>query len=400
MQRIQAYKYELMPNGEQTRKMRQFAGACRFVYNKALALHDANYKAGGKFTGYAGICKHLTSWRYSADTHWLKDVHSQVLQQSLKRLDTAFKNFFEKRADCPTFKKRGKSRDSFRFPQGFKIEEGNSRVFLPKIGWVRYRNSRPLAGTAKNVTVSRKGERWYISVQTEAEVEAPRHPSESMVGVDLGVARFATLSDGSFVDPLNALKKREHRLRRYQRMMARKKKFSSNWKKAKAKVQKQHQKVADARADFLHKTSTTISKNHAVVVIEDLKVSNMSRSAAGTVEKPGRKVRQKAGLNKAILDQGWAEFRRQLEYKQVWRGGVVIAVPPHNTSRTCLACGHVAKENRKTQAQFECVECGFSEHADLVGSINVLAAGHAVIACGGMVQLDRPTKQEPAETAA
>lgn len=402
MQRIQAFKYELMPNGEQTRKMRQFAGACRRVYNTALALQGTTYKAGGKFIAYAGMCKHLTAWRNSAETPWLGDAPVHPLQQTLKDLDRAFSNFFTKRADYPTRKKKGRSRDSFRYPDAkqFKIEEGNSRVFLPKIGWVRYRNSRPLVGTAKNVTIARRGDKWNISIQTECEVEEPRHPSQSMVGVDLGVARFATLSDGSFVEPLNALKKREHKIRRYQRAMARKKKFSNNWNKAKAKVQKQHQKVADARADFLHKTSTTISKNHAVVVIEDLRVGNMSRSAAGTVEKPGRKVRQKAGLNKAILDQGWSEFRRQLEYKQAWRGGYVVTVPAANTSRTCLSCGHVAKDNRKTQAQFECVECGFAEHADLVGAINILAAGHAVIACGGMVQSDRPTNQEPAETAA
>jgi putative transposase len=211
------------------------------------------------------------------------------LQHALKDLERAYKNFFAKRAERPTFKKKGKSRDSFRYPDSkqFKIEEGNSRIFLPKIGWVRYRNSRQLVGTAKNVTVSRRGDKWYLSIQTEREVAEPRHPSPSIVGIDLGVARFATLSDRSFVEPLNALKKREHKLRRYQRRMARKKKFSNNWKKAKAKVQKKHQKVADARADFLHKTSTTISKSHAVVVIEDLKVGNMSRSAAGTVEKPG-----------------------------------------------------------------------------------------------------------------
>ena len=134
-----------------------------------------------------------------------------------------------------------------------------------------------------------------------------------------------------------------------------------------------------------------------MVVIEDLKVANMSQSASGTIAAPGRSVKAKSGLNKSILDQGWFEFRRQLEYKQTWRGGQVVAVNPRNTSRTCPCCGHVSAENRQTQARFACVECGFQENADLVGAINILAAGHAVLACGGMAQSGRPAKQEPAE---
>ena len=163
--------------------------------------------------------------------------------------------------------------------------------------------------------------------------------------------------------------------------MSRKQKFGNNWKKAKAKVQKIHARIGNARRDHLHKTTTAISKNHAVVVVEDLQVRNMSKSAAGTSGQPGRNVNAKSGLNRSILDQGWFEFRRQLEYKQAWRGGELLAVPPRNTSRTCPACGHVAAENRPTQARFACVQCGFAENADLVGAINVLRAGHARLAC-------------------
>ena len=148
-----------------------------------------------------------------------------------------------------------------------------------------------------------------------------------------------------------------------------------------AKVQKTHTQIANARRDFLHKATTTISQNHAIVCIEDLQVRNMSKSAAGTTDAPGRNVRAKSGLNKAILDQGWGEFRRQLDYKLAWSGGHLIAVPPQNTSRTCPCCGYVSADNRKTQARFECMECGFEENADVVGAINVLRAGHARLAC-------------------
>jgi putative transposase len=163
--------------------------------------------------------------------------------------------------------------------------------------------------------------------------------------------------------------------------MSHKTKFSSNWKKAKARVQRLHSRIGHARRDHLHKISTTISQNHAMVCIEDLQVRNMSRSASGTAEKPGKNVRAKSGLNKSILDQGWFAFRRQLEYKLPWQGGCLIAVPPQNTSRTCPCCGHVSADNRPTQARFACVGCGFEEHADLVGAINILRAGHARCAC-------------------
>jgi putative transposase len=149
------------------------------------------------------------------------------------------------------------------------------------------------------------------------------------------------------------------------------------------------------------KTTTTISKNHAMVVIEDLEVRNLSRSSRGTSDQPGSKVRQKAGLNRSILDQGWSEFRRQLEYKMLWKGGVLLAVPARNTSRTCPYCGHVAKENRKTQAKFECIQCGHNNNADVVGAINILERGHRLFACGGdLLEARGPRKQEPAEMVA
>ena len=382
MKRLQAFKFALMPTGEQERQMRRFAGACRFVFNKALALQQANHEAGGRFIGYVAMAKQLTAWRNSAETAWLKDAPVHPLQQALKDLEKAYKNFFEKRAGLPRFKKKGQH-DSFRYPdpKQIKLDQGNSRIFLPKLGWLRYRNSREVLGTVKNATVSQSCGRWYVSIQTERKVEQPVHPSSSAVGIDLGVVRFATLSDGTFYAPLNSFRRHEEALRKAQRALARKTKFSNNWKKAKAKVLRIHARIANARRDYLHKTSTAISKNHAMVCIEDLRVRNMSKSAAGTADAPGRNVRAKSGLNKSILDQGWFEFRRQLDYKLAWRGGHLITVPPQNTSRTCPCCGHVSAENRQTQARFACVECGFEEHADLVGAINILRAGHARFAC-------------------
>ena len=377
--------------------MLRFAGSCRFVFNRALALQKERYEHGEKKLGYARLCKLLTEWRNSTETTWLADVPVHPLQQKLKDLEWAYAHFFAQRADFPQFKKKGR-RDSFRYPdpKQIKVDQTNSRLFLPKLGWLRYRNSRHVLGIVKNVTVSQFGGKWLISIQTEREVEQAI-PHGDAVGIDMGIARFATLSDGTFYAPLNSFKRHETALRKAQQALSRKTKFSNNWKQANVRVQKIHSRIGNARRDYLHKATTTISQNHAMVCIEDLRVRNMSKSAAGSTEKPGRHVRAKSGLNKSILDQGWFEFRRQLGYKMAWQGGWLIAVLPQNTSRTCPCCGHVSAENRQTQSRFECVECGFEEHADVVGAINVLRAGHARMACGS--NRDGGRKQEPAEAA-
>ena len=360
--------------------MRRFAGSCRFVFNKALALQKERYAQGEKKLGYVGLCKELTAWRHCQETVWLADAPSQALQQALNDLERAYKNFFEKRADFPRFKKKGQS-DSFRYPEPkqIKLDPANSRIFLPKLGWMRYRNSREVLGKVKNVTVRLSGGTWFVSIQTEHEVPEPVPQATTAIGIDMGIVRFATLSDGTFYAPLNSFKQHETALRKAQQAMRRKVKFSNNWKQAKARVQKIHARIGNVRRDFLHQCSTTISQNHAIVCIEDLQVKNMSKSAAGTVDAPGKNVRAKSGLNKSILDQGWFEFRRQLNYKLAWNGGRLIAVPPRNTSRECPACHHIAKDNRQTQARFVCVQCGFEGNADQVGAINVLSRGMQIV---------------------
>ena len=398
MLRLQAYKYELMPNGGQVRDMRRFSGSCRFVYNKALALQKENHEAGNTFIGYVAMAAKLPIWKREAGTAWLKETPSQALQHALKDLEKAFKGFFAKRTGFPRFKKKG-SGDSFRYPEPKQIQLDpiNNRVLLPKLGWLRYRNSREALGQVRNVTVSQSGGKWFIAIQTQRELAQPLPTSTTAMGIDVGIARFATLSDASYIAPLNSFKKHQQRLARYQRRMSRKQKFSNNWKKAKANVQKIHTAIANARKNFLHKTSTTISQNHALVCIEHLQVKNMSRSSKGNSEEHGKRVKQKSGLNRAIIDQGWGEFRRQLEYKMTWQGGMLLAVPPQLTSQTCPACGHVSRDNRQSQAKFLCIDCGYENHADVVGAINILERGYRLLARGESVQSDRSLKQEPTE---
>jgi putative transposase len=395
VKRLQAFEFELRPNRAQQQQMRCFAGSCRFVYNKGLALQKARFDAGEKKLNYAGLCKLLTQWRSQTETLWLKDAPTHPLQQALKDLERAYTNFFAKRADLPRFKKKGRH-DSFRYPdpKQIRLDQASARLFLPKLGWLRYRNSRQVLGLVRNVTVRLSCGKWFVSIQTERELEQPL-PRGGAVGIDLGVVRFATLSDGTVYAPLNSFKRHQTRLRKGLQALSRKQKFSNNWQKAKVRIQRIHARIGNARRDYLHKTSTAISQNHAMVCIEHLQVQNMSKSAAGSTEIPGKHVRAKAGLNKSILDQGWFEFRRQLEYKLSWNGGSLILVPAQNTSRRCPQCDHVSAQNRQTQQRFHCMACGFEENADRVGAINILRAGHARCACE-VSDADRQ-QQEPAE---
>jgi putative transposase len=376
----QAYKYRLKTKTTDELLMRQFAGSCRFVWNKALALQKERLDAGERILSYNKLALLLPAWKQ--EHPFLADAPSQTLQQVLMNLDRAIKDAFDKKQPeklFPSFKKKGIARDSFRYPQGFKVN--GKGIFLPKVGWISFRKSREIEGATRNVTVSRKGSHWFVSIQTEQDVSEPVHPSASLVGMDRGIKQFAVLSDGTFFAPMNAFRKMEAKLAQEQRRLSRKKKFSNNWCKQKDRITRLHIRTADMRNDYLHKTSTIISKSHAVIVLEELKVKNMSATAKGTTESPGRRVRQKSGLNKSILDQGWSTLRLMLEYKQAKRGGWVLSVNPAYTSQTCSQCGHVHPGNRKSQAEFRCLSCSFSSNADLNAAINIARAGHAQLAC-------------------
>jgi len=256
-------------------------------------------------------------------------------------------------------------------------------------------------GEAKDVTISESCGKWFIAVQTEREVETPLHLATSVVGLDWGIVRFYTLSNGEYQEQCQPLKKFLPKLAKLQRRMARKKKFSNNWKKAKARIAKLHHRIANIRKDFLHQSSNDISKNHAVVFVEDLQVRKMCKSSKGTKDQPGKQVAQKSGLNRAILDGSPFELRRQLQYKTEWRGGLFYAVPPQNTSRTCPVvwggCGQVSADNRKTQAKFVCLKCGLSANADFISAVNIREAGLASLACSQPSHAVSASWQEPTE---
>ncbi|WP_347290820.1 transposase [Kluyvera georgiana] len=397
---LKAYKYRLEPTDVQVQRLRQMCGCARFIWNYGLAETQRILDAGQKLPTAFELNKMLTAWKGLPDLAFLSEAYTDNLQQKLKDLHGAWKRCFDKRlaAEKPVFKRKSKGDDSIRFVNFDKYcQLDRKRVKLPSgLGWVKFREfreSRDVEGKIKNATVSQHAGGWYISFQVEIEVTQPVHPSTSAVGLDAGISKLATLSDGTIFHPINSFKANQAKLARLQRQLAHMVKFSGRWKKQKAKISRLHSHIANIRRDYLHKVTTTISKNHAMIVIEDLKVSNMSKSAAGTIDEPGRNVAAKSGLNLAMLDQGWHEMRRQLEYKQLWRGGEVQAVNPAYTSQTCACCGHIAKENRKTQADFVCVECGYEVNADINGARNILARWNEKWAAGQSIMPSAKDKQ-------
>lgn len=368
-----ANTYRLNPTPKQAQQMAQIAGSCRFVYNLALEQRSEWYRPGRKFN-YASQCREVTVLR--AEVDWLKAAPVHALQQALKDLDRAYQNWWSGRARAPTPRKKGLN-DTFRFPDpgSIRIERtgtSSGRIKLPKLGWVSLRGWYAIPGEVCNATVSRRAGQWHVSVQWQREVVEPVASVLPSVGINRGIATFAALSDGTNVAPVNHGKKALRALRKAQRTLSRKKRGSSNRRKAIRRVAKIQMRVANARKDFLHKTTTTIAKNHGTVVLEALKVRSMSASAKGTATEPGRKVRQKAGLNRAILDQGWGMFSRFLAYKLADRGGRLIEVPAAYTSQTCAECGLVDAVSRQDQFRFVCTDCGHAANADTNAAINIL----------------------------
>ena len=373
------YVYRLELNAAQRSLCARTAGCTRAVSNHLLAEQFKRLARGEWVQRYETMSARLTELKRSPYMAFLNEVPAQALQQSLRDLDRAFQDAFDPEQPgkrMPVFKKKGKARDSFRLPQGFRFDAArrHRQIFLPKLGWVRFRKRRPWEGTVKNVTVYREGRHWFMSLQTERTVEVPE-PLPGIVAGDLGVIDFLALSDGRRIPSLNAFKRHAERLAILQRRLARKVRFSSNWKKLNRAIARLHQRIANLRRDFIHKLAHGLAKTHGTVILEDLRVKAMTASAAGSVENPGQRVARKSGLNRSILDQGWGLFATVLGYKLAERGGQLILVDARNSSRECPKCHHVGPENRPTRERFCCVACGWEKNADLNAALNLLERG-------------------------
>ena len=381
------YKFRLTDlTAEQQDMLPQFFGNERFVWNKLLAEQQARLEQGERVMSHFDMNKMITALKQ--EYPFLSNSPSQALQARAGKLRKSYDACFDKKnpAAAPKFKKKFKAKNSFSFPQGIFLS-GPDSVTVPKLGTLyfinggnnpaRQKTCRQIEGKINSVTISFDTAGYCISFQTEMEVEDVVHASRSHVGLDLGKIRYASLSNGAFYLPLCALEQKLDRLAHLQQQMARQEKFSSNWNYTKNKVTKLHRKIANMRKDFLHKLSTHLCNSHAVIYVEDLKIKNMMASASGTVENPGKKVKQKSGLNRTIGDQGWGMFLRMLAYKQDWRGGVIIEVNPAYTSQRCPKCGFTHARNRESQSRFGCInpECNFTANADYVASLNIKVKG-------------------------
>ena len=404
MEILKAFKYRLKPSEEQLDLFLRMAGCGRLIYNHSLSDlidiarkhlgHDGDRKGLYKllnslsyeqrkqlkilFPNSARMNKEITSLKKTERYSFLTEAYTDNLQQRQRDLDSAVTEWLKGKRGFPVFRSRKKAHHStmrfVNFAKYCKLE-GN-RVKLPNgLGWTRFNKSQNVLGEIRSCTITKNPQgHWFIAFQCKLDIEPIRSGSGS-VGIDMGVAKNMTLSNGTVFEGVNSFKTYKDKLAVEQRKLSRKVKGSANWLKQKDKVNRVHAKISNIRTDYQQKATTSISKNHAMVVVEALKITNMTKSAKGTADQHGKNVAQKSGLNRSILDQGWGEIRRQLEYKMMWQGGIYVEVDPKHTSQTCPACQHKAAENRTTQSNFACVECGYSENADFVAANNILSRG-------------------------
>jgi putative transposase len=380
-----SFRYRLNPAPAQEAVLRDHCGHARYIWNLAVEQHSHWHPGRTSAPGYLEQCRQLTAAR--VEYPWLAAGSQTVQQQALRDFTQAMAAFYDPAnpAGRPSWRKAGRS-EGFRITgrrgQHWDVRQLSRKtgeVWVPKAGWVRFRWSRDVPPDAKSyrVTLDRAG-RWHVAFAViPAPVPAPGNGQT--VGIDRGVAISAALSTGQ---PLHcpALTVRERaRLRRLQRKLARATRGSNRRRRIKHATARLKAREADRRKDWAEQASTDLARRFDLIRVEDLKITNMTRSAKGTRENPGRNVRQKAGLNRGILASGWGLLVRRLEEKAPGR---VEKISPAFTSQRCSACGRVDRGSRESQAVFRCTACGFAANADVNAAINI-AAGHAVTARGG-----------------
>ncbi|WP_205650414.1 RNA-guided endonuclease InsQ/TnpB family protein [Actinoplanes solisilvae] len=378
-----------------------FGAICRAVWNTGLEQRR-EYRRRGAWINYVDQARQLAEAKKDPLCGWLTIAPSHILQQTLRDLERACKTH-------GTWKVRWRSKartaPSFRFPdpKQIRVERLNrrwGRVLLPKLGWVRFRWTRPLGGAIRNATVVRDGGRWYVAFCVEDGVAEVPPNGKSAVGVDLGVAVAVATSDGVMHDREFVTAGEQRRMRRLQQRLARSRRVHGRARQSKrrdavrAQMGRLHARIRARRTDFAAQTAHYLTTEHGLVVVEDLRVTNITRSARGTAEQPGVNVRQKAGLNRAVLNKGWGGFLLALDHAARCHGATVVKVNPAYTSQRCSRCGHVDAKSRKSQAGFVCVGCGYRDNADVNAAKNILAAGLAVTGRGGLA-VGRPLKRQP-----
>ena len=355
------YRYKLRPTNFQRARLSQWLGGCRYIYNLTKDCKEQAYRKGVSLS-YYDLKKQLPDLK-SVD--WIKDIPSQTLQDVVKRVDRSYQNFF-RGAGYPKWAKKDRY-NSITFPQNVKVV-GN-RVKLPKLGSVRFFNSRPIEGIIKTATVSRTVSGWFISIACEIE-QHPLPATDQRIGIDMGISHLAITSEGELIENPRHTKKYERKLRVAQRSLARKMKGGNNRAKQKRVVARLHEKIRKTRKDYHHKVSSRLVSENQAIACEDLVVSNMVKN---------RK------LSKAISDAGWGQLTTMLEYKCQWYGREFVKVPPVYTSRDCSSCGHRTEKMPLNIRFWICPVCSAEHQRDVNAAQNILGRAGLVSAnVGGL----------------
>jgi putative transposase len=373
MKQKRAYKYRFYPSDEQKRILAQTFGCCRYVYNWALRERTDAYYQHGERLYYEGTAQHLVTLKKQEATSWLNEVSSVVLQQALRHLDQAFRNFFEGRADYLTFKKKRHQQSATYASNAFTWNE-HALTLAKMDDPLDIVLHRPLPDGCKpsSVTITKdEANRYFVSILVEEDIK-PLEVTPKMVGLDLGLKSMVITSDGHTHGNPQFFAKDEKKLASAQRRHAKKKKGSKNRAKARLKVARIHKKIADRRRNYQHQLSTHTIRENQVVCVESLSVKNMVKNHC---------------LAKAISDVGWAELVRQLEYKAEWYGRTLVKIDKwYPSSKRCFDCGHILDSLTLDVRSWTCPECGVVHDRDINAAKNILAAGLAVAACGEAIR--------------
>lgn len=369
------FKFELCPDTDQKQKIKQFCGSTRFIMNHALVWHEQlrENSRNLRFNAQDAI-KLLSIWEKSFS--WLANCPPQILQEALKDLERSFKKFYKYGFGYPNFKKKG-IKESFRIKEDFSIDEFNNRIYLPMLGWIKYRNDRKISGTVKSITVFFKNQRVFISILTSNNHISSIKKEGNPIGTDLGIARFDTFSNNTMCTPLNIYKKSREKFISLNTRLKNKRNFSKN--RQKLKTVDGYAKNWNCYKDVLRKVSTDLSnKYYSPIYIKNLKIGNMAQSGQIILKTNQKNLSNKKELNNAIMDQAWHEFRKILGYKLLWKGGDTIAGSAVNTGKKCSVCRSISILNSKIRSQFECSHCGYRNYENSVGAMNILLRDKAM----------------------